>query len=119
MDVPDTPPQGKSHQGISKLLLLAMFAYAARYSGADAQSPAHTDARPEGGVSKAGNIYATRARTVLSKHIPACFYISRLMDDADRIYQNSRPSTCQALLLLGIREFGIGRLYLHIHGFTD
>ena len=29
----------------------------------------------------------------------------------DRKYQSSRPSTCQALLLLAIREFGMGEYY--------
>lgn len=67
INVPDTPPQGKSHQGVSKLLLLAMFAFAARYSRRDAESPAHTDARPEGRISKAGNVYAVGARNVLSE----------------------------------------------------
>lgn len=32
----------------------------------------------------------------------------------DRKYQSSRPSTCQALLLLAIREFGMGKPFFHI-----
>lgn len=31
----------------------------------------------------------------------------------DRKYQTSRPSTCQALLLLAIREFGMGEYFRH------
>ncbi len=81
MEVPDTPPQGKSHQAISKLLLFAMFAFAARYSNLDAQSPAHTDARPEGRISKAGNIYASRARTLLSDYPLSLVVWQQLIDD--------------------------------------
>ena len=50
--------------------------------------------------------------------MPIAFLVSVMDDDpltllatdsaADERYQNSRPSTCQALLLLAIRAFGMG-----------
>ncbi|RPD78524.1 hypothetical protein L226DRAFT_503037 [Lentinus tigrinus ALCF2SS1-7] len=79
-------------QRLSKLLLLAIFAYAAshldpmEYSAGDIEDPA--------------NEYARRARVIL-----------------DAVYHESRSSTVQALILLGVREFGIGILeegWLHI-----
>ncbi|KAK7695174.1 hypothetical protein QCA50_002364 [Cerrena zonata] len=76
---------GNSIQGVSKLLLLAMFAFAARYD--------HFSSNSGGRTSKAGHQYAAEARRVLNE-----------------VYQHSRPSTCQALLLMGIREFGIGSM---------
>ncbi|CAL1694956.1 unnamed protein product [Somion occarium] len=80
--------QGNSIQGVSKLLLLAMFAFAARYDMTLPESGSR-----EGRISKAGHHYAAEARKVLNE-----------------VYQHSRPSTCQALLLMGIREFGIGSM---------
>ncbi|TFK83713.1 hypothetical protein K466DRAFT_665640 [Polyporus arcularius HHB13444] len=79
-------------QRLSKLLLLAMFAYAASHldptenAAGDLQDPA--------------NEYSRRARVIL-----------------DAIYHESRSATVQALILLGTREFGIGSLeegWLHI-----
>ncbi|KAI0669742.1 fungal-specific transcription factor domain-containing protein [Trametes maxima] len=72
-----------------KLLLLAMFAIAARYSDRPEDHPG----QPDSDVSRAGQQFAEDAHKLL-----------------DRKYQTSRPSTCQALLLLAIREFGMGAM---------
>ncbi|TBU34755.1 fungal-specific transcription factor domain-containing protein [Dichomitus squalens] len=71
-----------------KMLLLAMFAIAARYSSRSEYQPTRGD-----NLSFAGQQYAQDAHKLL-----------------DRKYQSSRPSTCQALLLLAIREFGMGAM---------
>ncbi|TFY75036.1 hypothetical protein EWM64_g8976, partial [Hericium alpestre] len=80
-----TSPTDKPH--MSNLLLLSMFAVAARYD--------HDDAMPTipGQMWEAGLEYMVQAREVLN-----------------RVYHYSRPSTCQALLLLGLREFGLGSM---------
>ncbi|OSD03232.1 hypothetical protein PYCCODRAFT_1388765 [Trametes coccinea BRFM310] len=72
-----------------KILLLSMFAIAARYSNRPEDHPG----QPDNKVSRAGQSYAEDAHKLL-----------------DRKYQTSRPSTCQALLLLAIREFGMGAM---------
>ncbi|THH18408.1 hypothetical protein EW146_g2572 [Bondarzewia mesenterica] len=69
---------------ISNLLLLSMFAIAARYSDESSPSPAGT-------IWEAGLTYMVQARELLN-----------------RVYHYSRPSTCQALLLLGLRETALG-----------
>nr|VWO96875.1 Fungal_trans domain-containing protein [Ganoderma boninense] len=81
-------------QRLSKLLLLSMFAYAASHLDP-------RDGRAGHDVDPAG-VYTKQARTIL-----------------DTIYHESRSSTVQALILLGIREFGAGSLeegWLHIGG---
>ncbi|KAI0652011.1 fungal-specific transcription factor domain-containing protein [Trametes meyenii] len=72
-----------------KLLLLCMFAIAARYSDRPEDHPG----QEEGHASRAGQQFAEDAHKLL-----------------DRKYQTSRPSTCQALLLLAIREFGMSAM---------
>ncbi|KAH9858030.1 fungal-specific transcription factor domain-containing protein [Lenzites betulinus] len=72
-----------------KMLLLSMFAIAARYSDRPTDHPGHN----VGHDLRAGQQYAEDAHKLL-----------------DRKYQTSRPSTCQALLLLAIREFGMGAM---------
>ncbi|TBU44710.1 fungal-specific transcription factor domain-containing protein [Dichomitus squalens] len=79
-------------QRLSKLLLLSIFAYAA----------SHFDPQD------------TRAGTVSD---PAAEYTKQARMILDTIYQESRSSTVQALVLLGMREFGAGSLeegWLHI-----
>jgi len=75
----------KTH--ISNLLLLSMFAIAARYD--------HAELPPldPGNLWEAGLDYMLQAREVLN-----------------RVYHYCRGTTCQALLLLGLREFGIGQM---------
>ena len=71
------------------LLLLAMFSLAARFSSRTADVPPPDD----GAMWPAGDEYMEDAKVIL-----------------DRTYAASRPSTCQALLLLGFREVGIGAM---------
>ena len=70
-------------QRLSKLLLLSLFAYAAN----------HFDPRD----SRAGNASD-----------PAAEYTKQARMILDTIYQESRSSTVQALVLLGLCEFGAG-----------
>jgi hypothetical protein len=76
----------ESSQTISKLLLLSIFSVAARYLDERASEP--TDK-----IWDTGCDYLTQARSVLAQVSHSC-----------------RASTCQALLLLGHREFGIGSM---------
>ncbi|KAF8445677.1 fungal-specific transcription factor domain-containing protein [Boletus edulis BED1] len=83
----DSPsPARESPQTISKLLLLSIFSVAARYLDERASESADKiwDDRCE---------YLTQAKSVLA-----------------RVSHSCRASTCQALLLLGHREFGIGSM---------
>ncbi|TFK94392.1 hypothetical protein K466DRAFT_476476 [Polyporus arcularius HHB13444] len=84
-----TPLKQRPMQRPCKMLLLAMFAIAARYSNRPEDHPIDGD----NNISRAGQQYAIDAHRLL-----------------DRKYQSSRPSTCQALLLLAIREFGMGAM---------
>ena len=79
-----------------------MFAVAARYEQAEAP--------PESGnLWEAGLNYMVQAREVLSTLLCVYSWISPThFIGSDRIYHYSRGTTCQALLLLGLREFGIG-----------
>lgn len=78
-------PKPEPSQRLSALLLLSMFSITARFSDMDQPQPA------PGKMWEAGQEYQEGARTLLTK-----------------IFHRSRPSTVQALLLLGYREFGIG-----------
>ncbi|KAI0962057.1 hypothetical protein AcV7_000982 [Taiwanofungus camphoratus] len=87
---PTSAVEREPMQKVSALLLLAMFAVAARYAdGARFSEGAGGGEEPW----DAGHACAVSARTILNS-----------------IYQFSRPSTVQALLLLGIREFGMGSM---------
>lgn len=66
-----------------------MYAIAARYSD-DASTPQPTDTSV---MWEAGDGYLNLAKVIL-----------------DGTYASSRPSTCQALLLMGYREIGIGAM---------
>ena len=66
-----------------------MFSLAARFSAQTADVPPPED----GSMWSAGDEYMEDAKVIL-----------------DRTYAASRPSTCQALLLLGFREIGIGAM---------
>lgn len=94
-------------QTVTKLLLLAMFAFAARYAP-HAQAAARN---PDMQRLEAGHQYALDARKLLSAFSLALGSREQLMGQvADTLYEESRPSVCQALLLLGLREFGLGSL---------
>ncbi|KAJ6562490.1 fungal-specific transcription factor domain-containing protein [Mycena capillaripes] len=75
--------------GPPPLLLLAMYALAARHAPQpDSRSPA-----PSQYMWPAGDAFLFRAKALL-----------------DSSYASSRASTCQALLLMGFREIGIGAM---------
>ncbi|KAH9974092.1 fungal-specific transcription factor domain-containing protein [Lactifluus volemus] len=80
---------GRSRPHISSLLLLAMFSVAARYTST------HDGDRPpsESAMWPEGDAYLEEAK--------------RLLDSS---YSSSRPATCQALILMGYREIGIGAM---------
>ncbi|EIW59003.1 uncharacterized protein TRAVEDRAFT_123493 [Trametes versicolor FP-101664 SS1] len=95
--LPSAPsPLSPRKRHVSRLLLLVMFSLAARHSS-------HTAGLtpPEDGMMwTADDEYMEDAMVIL-----------------DRQYLVSRPSTCQALLLLGYREVGIGAMaqaWMHI-----
>lgn len=81
-------PFNRRRQYIPTILLLAMFAIAERYSSAHSPPPPQ-----DGSMWAAGDGYLDSAKVIL-----------------DSTYANSRPSTVQALLLLGYREIGIGAM---------
>ncbi|KZO89639.1 hypothetical protein CALVIDRAFT_571629 [Calocera viscosa TUFC12733] len=72
---------------IPTLLLLAMFAVAARYTATDTPLP------PDGKMWMAGDKYLAAAKLILNEK-----------------YASSQPETCQALILLSYREIGIGAM---------
>ncbi|TFY61678.1 hypothetical protein EVJ58_g4373 [Rhodofomes roseus] len=75
---------------VPTVLLLAMFSIAARYS---AQTGGDVPPPQEGSMWAAGDRYLEDAKVIL-----------------DSSYAASRPSTCQALLLMAYREVGIGAM---------
>ena len=83
-----TASQNRRGRHVPTLLLLAMFSLAARYSSRTGVAPPD-----DGQMWTAGDEYMADAKVIL-----------------DRTYAASRPSTCQALLLLGYREVGIGAM---------
>ncbi|KAF9448449.1 hypothetical protein P691DRAFT_792603 [Macrolepiota fuliginosa MF-IS2] len=108
----EASPYIKRSRRVAPLLLLAMFALAARYdiptpepsstsfpspSVDSSSSPTSTTPLPTDGISMwtAGEQYFNSAKILL-----------------DTTYASSRPSTCQALLLMGYREIGIGAMAL-------
>ncbi len=80
---------GRRRPHISQLLLLAIFSVAARCTST------HDSDKPpsESAMWTAGDVYLGKAK--------------RLLDSS---YSSSRPATCQALLLMGYREIGIGAM---------
>ncbi|KAF9463229.1 fungal-specific transcription factor domain-containing protein [Collybia nuda] len=98
MDSPQSPesdpaisvsPFSRRRRHIPTILLLAMYAIAARYSD-DSSTPQPSDTSI---MWEAGDDYLNLAKVIL-----------------DGTYASSRPSTCQALLLMGYREVGIGAM---------
>ncbi|KAF5384170.1 hypothetical protein D9615_003165 [Tricholomella constricta] len=84
---PSVSPFNRRRRRAPTLLLLAMYATAARYSDL---TPKPADASM---MWEAGDEYLNQAKVIL-----------------DSTYAASRPSTCQALLLMGYREIGIGAM---------
>lgn len=87
---PISPSARSRPKRVSNLLLLAMFSIAARYSARGNES---VPPPQEGSMWTAGDTYLGDAKVIL-----------------DSTYAASRPSTCQALLLMGYREVGIGAM---------
>ncbi|TFY71776.1 hypothetical protein EVG20_g1228 [Dentipellis fragilis] len=83
-------PVGRRRPYIPPLLLLVMFSIAARYT---TRSDTEVPPPPEGEMWPAGDSYLDKAKILLN-----------------RTYASSRSSTCQALLLMGYREIGIGAM---------
>ncbi len=101
-DSPDTPPSesgarspsrspfNRRFRHVPNLLLLVIFSLASRY----ADDPSNPMPSPDSGVMwAAGDSYLDRAKVLL-----------------DGSYSSSRSTTCQALLLMGYREIGIGAM---------
>ncbi|KAG7099704.1 hypothetical protein E1B28_001524 [Marasmius oreades] len=80
-------PKPESSQQADDLLLLSMFAITARFVDNIEPLPSN------GNMWEAGIEYLNSARAILTK-----------------IFDRSRPSTVQSLLLLGYREFGVGSM---------
>lgn len=113
---------------IPTLLLFAIFAIAARYSPVSPGSPVQTRrGLPAGTLCDL--IYFLCSDTVADEagadvdvdtSLPAPppgsmsthgdGFLECAKELLDRTYANSRPSTCQALLLMGYREIGIGAM---------
>ncbi|KAF8062419.1 fungal-specific transcription factor domain-containing protein [Lyophyllum atratum] len=85
--VPGGSPFNRRRRRVPTLLLLAMYATAARYADG---TPKPVDATM---MWEAGDEYLNQAKVIL-----------------DGSYAASCPSTCQALLLMGYREIGIGAM---------
>jgi len=83
-----TPTRTDPTNQVPRVLLLSMLAIAARYTTKNVEPPP-----PKGQMWEGGCSYLNDARELLNK-----------------IIHQSRPSTCQALLILGHREFGIGSM---------
>ncbi|KAI3613223.1 hypothetical protein WG66_001383, partial [Moniliophthora roreri] len=84
-------PLSSWRRRISPLLLFAMFAVAARYLNSPSAPAASSGATLP--MWDAGDEYLEQAQRIL-----------------DRSYASSKPETCQALLLMGYREIGIGAM---------
>lgn len=79
-----------SSRRVPALLLFAMFAIAVRYSDDPSNVPRPSSSQI---MWTAGDIYLERAQAILG-----------------RSYTRPLPTTCQALLLMGYREMGIGAM---------
>lgn len=77
-------------QRVPAILLLAMFSIASRYTSVSSGEVPPPEA---GSMWAAGDKYLESAKKIL-----------------DSTYAHSRPGTCQALLLMGYREVGIGAM---------
>lgn len=92
---PDSDNQSGSHftrrrRSVPVLLLFVMLSIGARFAGEGANIPPPSDRLS---MWPAGDEYLDQAKLIL-----------------DQCYSNSKPSTCQALILMGYREIGIGAM---------
>jgi hypothetical protein len=106
IDAPEPTGQGSSPQSVDAsggqlhpqarvplLLLLAIFSISARFSTRSPPVPPDPNQAWDAGDSAVADRYLAAARTLLN-----------------HTYSSSRPSTCQALLLLSYREIGVGAM---------
>ncbi|KAL0581686.1 hypothetical protein V5O48_000392 [Marasmius crinis-equi] len=94
-DLSTSSPYNSRRRRVPALLLFAIFAVAARYS--------ETPGRP----STDNKTYHTEADSMWDAGDEYLDQAQRLLE---RSYANSQPETCQALLLMGYREIGIGAM---------
>ena len=118
----DTTVRPERPQRLSKLLLLAMFAYAASHldpaeleaAGAGCADDVDLDQDQDHQPNHSGNgadndaWVGAGAGEGHRDRDPANEYARRARGILDAVYHESRSSTVQALVLLGVREFGIG-----------
>lgn len=88
-----SPPFSRKQRTVPPLLLSAMFAIAARCEDDMNNSMVPAPPTDPSTMWVAGDDYFNNAKKIL-----------------DENYATSRPSTCQALLLMGYREIGIGAM---------
>jgi hypothetical protein len=93
--------RGEPHknEALFRLLLLSMFSLATRHS------PRFVD--PHG---TAGYPFFDQAKTILSTLLKDIRLFYRLTISLDCTYHISHPTTCQSILLLALREFGMGAM---------
>ena len=65
---------------------------------------------PNGKMWEAGIEYLDAARKMLSENCALLLLCPGADEHIAKIFDRSRPSTVQALLLLGYREFGVGSM---------
>lgn len=100
------PPRAPPVSPVPRVLLLSMFAIAARFTTRNVEPV------PEKGrMWEAGRSYYTDAQEILSTPYQLCQMHAIVNGHTDKILHESRASTCQALLLLGHREFGLGAIH--------
>ncbi|KAL0576702.1 hypothetical protein V5O48_005269 [Marasmius crinis-equi] len=100
-------PKPESSQQADTLLLLTMFAITARFVDNHEPKPSN------GKMWEAGVEYLEGARTILSTWADAVS-LDETNEFTAKIFDRSRPSTVQSLLLLGYREFGVGSMAIRM-----
>jgi hypothetical protein len=96
-------PRPEPTQEVTRLLLFSIFAVAARFIEED-------DLPQDNRMWDAGCNYLDSARSVLSSSYLLCVTFLATDYSIVKVFHIARPSTVQALLLLGYREFGIGSM---------
>ena len=133
---PDAPRPETTGQDVSTILLLSMFSIAARYAPLAHGTPSPfgiaAEVQAESSSSQVKDSSAAAKKADEIKKSPTSMevdldsmlpqpqsghmwtagdgFLERAKDLLDRAYSSSRPSTCQALLLMAYREIGIGAM---------
>ncbi|KAF7762266.1 transcriptional regulator family: Fungal Specific TF [Agaricus bisporus var. burnettii] len=105
----NTNPHMKRKRRIAPLLLLSMFALAARYDIPEPPSVSSSPSIPNASSSPSSTSFPTDGVWMWAAGEE---YFNSAKSLLDTSYALSRPSTCQALLLMGFREIGIGAMAL-------